>query len=358
MSRRTLRLAGLTTLAVLSAGAVVAAAVGVGGAEDGASQGTAASGLPPATTTITRRTLVLHTEVDGTLGHGAATVVTARGGGTLTWLPAAGAVVERGGTLYRVDERPVVLLYGSLPAYRALRPGDEGADVRQLEENLAALGRTGFTVDDEYTSATASAVRDWQEDLGLDGTGVVDPAAISYAAGPVRVSALDTAVGGQAGGPVLRTTGTVRAVTVDLPVSDLALAAVGSAVTVTLPSGSTVEGTVSAVGAVATASDSEGPGGGSAEATVEVTVAVADQAALGGLDEAPVHVALRSAERADVLTVPVTALLALREGGYGLEVVTGTGSRIVAVEPGMFADGQVEVSGPDLAEGLTVGVPS
>lgn len=355
MSRRTLRMAGVAALAVASAGVVAVAAVGLGG--DGAPAASAATGLPPATTEVTRQTLVQHTDVDGVLGHGAATTVTARGSGTVTWLPAVGTVAERGAVLYRVDERPVVALYGALPAYRTLRAGDEGADVRQLEENLAALGRTGFTVDDEYTSATAAAVADWQDDLGLDDTGVVDAATVVYVAGPVRVSTHDTAVGAPAGGPVLRTTGTTRSVTVDLPVADQALAVAGAAVAVTLPSGQVVDGTIAAVGTVATAAESDAPGGGT-ESTIEVVVTIADQAALGTLDEAPVDVALRSAAREDVLTVPVAALLALAEGGYGLEIVEDTTSRVVAVEPGMFADGRVEVSGPGIAEGVTVGMPA
>ncbi|HEY3262275.1 MAG TPA: peptidoglycan-binding protein [Pseudonocardiaceae bacterium] len=353
MSRRTLRLAGLTTLAALAAGAAVAAAVGVGGTGTEAATGT---GLPAATTTVTRATLVEHTEVDGTLGYGAVTALEGRGGGTITWLPGLGAVVERGGTLYRVDELPVTLLYGNLPAYRRLAAGDKGADVRQLEENLAALGYTGFTVDDAYTSATAAAVQRWQRDLGRAETGVVEPGQIAYAAGAVRVSKLDAQLGGQAGGPVLHYTGTTRSVRVDLDVDDQALAVVGGTVKVTLPGGRTVTGTVSSVGTVATAASDGGPGQNSAGATIEVTVTIEDQAALGALDEAPVDVALVSQERKNVLTVPVTALLALREGGYGLEVVDGAVSRIVAVEVGMFADGRVEVSGAGVAEGTTVGV--
>jgi membrane fusion protein, multidrug efflux system len=363
MSRRALRLGGLAMLAALAAGAAVTAAVGVdlGGAAgvggDGSRAEAAGTGLPPATTTVTRATLVDHAEVAGTLDHGPATVLTARGGGTITWLPAAGAVVDRGADLYRVDERPVTLLVGTLPAYRTLRTGDEGADVRQLEENLAALGYTGFTVDDEYTGATAEAVTEWQDDLGRGDTGTVDPAHIAYAPGPVRVGAVDAQLGAQAGGPVLHLTGTTRAVTVDLDVDDQALAVAGAAVTVTLPDGRTVQGTVATVGTVATA-PTQDQGGGSGSATIEVVVTVGDQAALGTLDQAPVEVSLVSASRPDVLTVPVAALLALREGGYGLEVVRGTTSTIVAVEVGMFADGRVEVSGADLAEGDTVGMPA
>ena len=59
----------------------------------------------------------------------------------------------------------------------------------------------------------------------------------------------------------------------------------------------------------------------------------------------------------DVLAVPVDALLALAEGGYAVELVTGAGrSDLVAVELGAFADGWVEVTG-DIAEGDEVEVP-
>jgi multidrug efflux pump subunit AcrA (membrane-fusion protein) len=86
-------------------------------------------------------------------------------------------------------------------------------------------------------------------------------------------------------------------------------------------------------------------------------ITVADQAALGTLDEAPVDVTLVADRRENVLTVPVGALVALLEGGYGVLVVDGGTTRYVAVETGMFAGGRVEVSGPAIAEGMTVGVP-
>ena len=54
--------------------------------------------------------------------------------------------------------------------------------------------------------------------------------------------------------------------------------------------------------------------------------------------------------------VPVGALLALAEGGYGLQVVGGGTPGVIAVTTGLFADGRVEVSGPDLREGMTVGM--
>ena len=63
--------------------------------------------------------------------------------------------------------------------------------------------------------------------------------------------------------------------------------------------------------------------------------------------------------REDVLAVPVSALLALAEGGYAVEVVDGPGrTHLVGVETGLFEDGFVEVRSTDLDETMQVVVPS
>jgi peptidoglycan hydrolase-like protein with peptidoglycan-binding domain len=342
--------------AVVVVGAAAAAAYGFGG-----DPGTVpvSTRQPPATTQVTRATLTQTERVSGTLGYGTATTVAARaaGAGTITWLPAVGAVVTRGQPMYKVDERPVVLLYGATPLYRPLTVDVEGADVTLLEENLRALGYTGFTVDDEFTSSTATAVKAWQEKLGLDETGVVTTGQVVVAAGALRVASLAAAAGGSAGGPVLAYTGTTRVVTVALDVAKQHLVRKGLSATVTLPDGKTVPGTVASVGTVASTSTSGSGNQQSSTTTIEVVVTVTDQAALGTLDAAPVDLTLVAAERRDVLTVPVAALVALAEGGYGVQVVEGSTTRYVAVETGMFANGRVEVSGGGLAPGVLVGIP-
>jgi multidrug efflux system membrane fusion protein len=50
----------------------------------------------------------------------------------------------------------------------------------------------------------------------------------------------------------------------------------------------------------------------------------------------------------------VQALLALREGGYAVEVVEAGRSRYLAVRTGMFAGGMVEITGAGLTDGMTV----
>jgi membrane fusion protein, multidrug efflux system len=351
--RRTARvvLVGFGVLVV--AGAAVATGSGLDIRGDDAS-GDTHSQLPPATAKVTRQTLVDTQTEDGELGYGDTTALPGKVPGTVTWLPASGATIKRGQALYKVDNTPVVLLYGSLPAYRALAPGVEGDDVKQFEENLSALGYTGFTVDDEYSDSTADAVKDWQEDLGLTETGTVDQGRIVYASGPVRVDSLTAAVGGSAQGEVLAYTGTARLVTVELDVSDQRLAKKGAGVTVALPDGKTVQGKISAVETVIVPAENQNP----AETKIEVTVAVGSDKTLSGFDGATVDVTFTASQRPNVLTVPVAALLALAEGGYGVQVVDGSSTRIVAVETGLFASGRVEVSGDGLAEGMTVGMPA
>jgi hypothetical protein len=346
--RRALRVTAGVGGGALVAGTVAAAAVGFGGTD---AQPAAATDLPPATAPVTKATLTQTQRVDGTLGYGNPVAVSARGRGTLTWLPAAGTTIQQGQPVYRADNVPVPLWYGTLPLYRALQPGATGADVNEVEENLSALGYTGFTVDEQYTDNTANAVRRWQHDLGAAESGTVDPAAVVLAAGAVRVAAVRAGLGDPASGQVLTYTATTRVVTVALDVAKQETAKQGTSATVTLPDNRTVAGTVSSVGTVATAGQQGNP------ATIEVVVTVADQAALGTLDQAPVNVTLVSAKAENVLTVPVAALVALAEGGYGVQVVTGSTARYVPVKTGMFASGRVEISGTGISAGTVVGVP-
>jgi peptidoglycan hydrolase-like protein with peptidoglycan-binding domain len=340
-------------LAVLTVGAGAAAAVGrLGG--DGA--GPPAADLPAATAPVTRQTLVDAREIEGELGYGPATTAVSRMAGTVTAVAEAGTVVRRGQALYHLDDDPVVVLYGDLPAYRTLAPGSEGADVRQLERNLRELGHRGFTVDKEFTWSTAAAVREWQEDLGLPETGRVDLGRVVVAPGAIRVEGTAVAAGDPVGPgtAVLTWTGTARLVVADLEVADRRLAKKGARVTVEMPDGARLAGRIDRVYSVIEPGTDQDA---ASETKIETVVALTDDGA-DELDEASVTVRFTADERADVLTVPVAALVALAEGGYGVEVVDGGTSRYVRVDTGLFADGRVEISGDDITEGMTVGMPS
>jgi peptidoglycan hydrolase-like protein with peptidoglycan-binding domain len=320
----------------------------------------AANRLPPATALVTRATLVETRSLPGELGYGELLPISAAGPGTLTWMAPAGTAVVRGETLFRVDEQPVVALYGEIPMYRPLAEGAEGSDVRQLQENLAEMGYT-VTDDGVYDATTATAVRAWQADLGLPETGALEPGQVIFLPGPVRIAGHSARIGDALrGNPILSYTGTEQFVSVQLGLADRDLAVAGQAVTVTVPGVGAVPGEIATVATVVTApaSGGVGPGGGSsaAEVRIEATITLADQETVGSLDAAPVEVAFTSEARPDVLTVPVAALLALAEGGYGVELVEEDTTRIVAVQTGLFAAGRVEVSGESIAEGVLVGV--
>jgi hypothetical protein len=344
------RAAFLSVAGVVVIGGAGLATAGLGG---GGGAPVAHSSLPPATASIERTTLVETQTVGGTLGYGTTSTATSGGGGgVLTWLPGPGSVISRGRAAYRVDNKPVPLLFGALPLYRTLASGTEGPDVKQFERNLRALGYTGFTVDDTYSSATAAAVKRWQDDLGVDETGKVTPGSVLIAPRQIRVAERKANVGDRAGGPVFTYTGTTRVVSVNLDVTYQKLAKRGAEVSIELTESQTTKGTITKVGKVAKEGQGEEP------TTIEVTIAVRNQRALGSYDKAPVDVHLTANRKADVLAVPIGALIAQPGGGYGVQVVSGGNVRTVRVETGLFTEGQVEISGPGLAEGMKVGVPA
>jgi peptidoglycan hydrolase-like protein with peptidoglycan-binding domain len=301
------------------------------------------------------RDLVQTETFSGTLGFAGAQRLAAGSGGTITALAPEGSTRRRGGILYRVDQRPVVLLIGDLPAWRRLEDGVEGRDVLQLEQNLKALGYDPGTVDREFDDDTEEAVEEWQADLGLEQTGAVEPGQVVFSPGPVRIGAHVAAVGqaAQPGVEIMQVSSATQVVTVELDVADRTLVAEGDEVTVELPDESEVTATISSIGAVAEATTDES--GQTTGAAIELIVELPAGTATG-LDQAPVDVNVVTDSAEGVLAVPVTALLALLGGGYAVEVPDGETTRLVEVTPGMFADGYVEIEG-ELAEGDTVLVP-
>jgi hypothetical protein len=307
--------------------------------------------------------------------------------GTYTWLPKAGDIIKEDRPVYSVSNQPVPLLYGSTAAYRAFYLGmSDGADVGQLTHDLIALGYGGgLTQSNHYSSATAMAVARWQTALGLAATGDVLLGQVVFEPGPIRVTTVTPSVGGSAGGgggsggggTVLTATSTAPIVTVDLEVTQEYLVKPGDAVSIVLPDGTTtVGGRVKTVGNVATCpgggDNGTGNGGSAADQspcsssgsnnnstpTVTVTIALTSTPPGATLDQAPVNVNITT-ERADnVLAAPVNALLALQGGGFGVEVVTATGSHLVSVTTGLYSNSLVQISGSGITAGTRVEVPS
>ena len=375
---------------VLAGAAVLVAVIATAGVvvRSSAKQATpAAQEPPPNTAKVELGTLSAVVSLDGTLTYGARSdgspySVINHAQGTYTMLPALGQVISQGQVLYRVNDSPVVLLYGSTPAYRTLSTGASGADVAELKADLVALGyatsaQLGPT-SASFWSATTTAVEKLQAALGMTQTGTLTLGQAVFEPTAVRVTTMSAQLGGntQTGETVMQATSTTRIVQVALVASQQTEVAVGDTVTISLPNNKTTLGVVSSVGAVATCPSSSGSGrsnsssaapgtdtcsSGSTTPTITVGVTPSDPAATGTWDEAPVQVGITTASVPSALAVPVTALLSQSGGGYAVEVVEPGGNHnLVAVALGLFddADGLVQVTGSGLAAGQQVVVPT
>jgi hypothetical protein len=358
----------VVVVVVLAAGAVVVVRGVFDG--DGGSSGSGGNGSATSLAMVTRGSLSQQTQVNGTLGYAGSYTVLGQAHGMVTWLPALGQVIQQGQVLYRVDGAPVVLLYGSTPAYRALAAGATaadvtGADVAQLNHDLVALGYVDKAdVDaawDEFNWATKAGVEKLQNHLGVDQTGKLSVGDVVFLPTAARVTTLQAGLGAPATGPVLQASSTARTVSVALAADLQSEVKAGDQVTITLPDGSTTPGTVTSVGKVATTPSNNSGGEGGSTPTVPVTIRPTDPTATGSLDQAPVEVAITSRTVHNALAVPVNALLALAGGGYAVEVADADGTRhLVPVSPGLFDDaaGLVQVTGTGLTAGQHVVVPA
>ena len=143
---------------------------------DGRSTRASDSGSATSLATVERRSLSTQTQFNGLLGYAGSYTVTGQAHGTVTWLPKVGQVIRDGQVLYRVDEAPVVLLYGSHPRLpRPRRRRDRRADVAQLNHDLATLGYVDTAMVnsawDEFSWATRAGVEKLQRHLGVEQTG-------------------------------------------------------------------------------------------------------------------------------------------------------------------------------------------
>lgn len=315
--------------------------------------------------TVIQGSLSSQQQVSATLGYAGNYSVVNQATGIYSQLPSAGQIVRRGKVLYQVSGNPVVLLYGSVPAYRSLSEGMTGADVRQLNANLVALGyATSSELDpssDYFSWETAYALELYQDHLGITETGTLDLGQAVFLPSAARVTTVSAMLGAQAGpgSPVLQATLTQRQVSIALDASEQSYVRVGDKVSITLPDNQATPGVVSYVGTVATAPPSST--GNSTTPTVTVDVALSDPSVAGSLDQAPVQVSITTASASGVLIVPVDALVSLAGGGYGVEVVEPSGAHeVIPVTLGLFDDtaGEVQVSGTGLHAGQRVVVPA
>ena len=376
----------LVVLAVLAGGGWWLTGRGAAATPPAAADGQADNSSGAGTAAVERKTLTVTDDFTGTLGFAGDYDVIGGLSGLLTWTAPKGTVVTAGKRLYETNGHDrTSLLYGARPAWRTMESGvTNGADILQLEKNLKALGytRKGDKIDTHWDADTTAAVKRWQRKAGLPVDGSVDLGEVVFLPEAIRVTEITATLGtmvGQ-GGPVMSGTSSRRVISLDLDAADRDLFDVGKAVEVELPDGSTVPGKIATIARIA---DSSTDQQGNTTTTLPVTMTLDDPTAAGDLDQASVKITVVRSSRENVLTVPVNALVALREGGYAVEVVDGAsnpaaapsgavassapaasapaGTRrthLVRVEPGLFDHGDVEITVTGLEPGDLVVVPA
>jgi hypothetical protein len=353
--------------AVLVAVAVTGGVVVASGAKEAAP---AARESPANTVEVEEGTLSSMVSLDGTLTYrarsdGSPYSVINQAGGTYTKLPDEGDKVDCGDVLYRADDNPVLLLCGTVPAYRDLTEGDTGKDVRQLNRNLHELGSdadAGVDIepdDNGFAWKTEEALKKLQHDKGADETGALDIDGAVFLPKSVRIAKVAGQLGGSArpGAGVAHATSDTLEVQVDLEASQQGEVKQGDRAQITLPGNRSVKGRVARLGKIARTAGRDDDVG---DATIAAYISLDKPKQARGLDKAPVQVDITTKGVARALSVPVAALVGKAGGGFAVEVVRDGGRReLVAVQLGLFdtTEGRVEVEG-DLREGDPVVVPS
>jgi peptidoglycan hydrolase-like protein with peptidoglycan-binding domain len=295
---------------------------------------------------------------------------------TITALAASGTPVGTGTVLFRSNALPVAAIEGDSSATPALERDlevgvDAGRDVRLLEQMLVSGGfdaAAALVVDDTFDVNTATAVLAWWQ--SVDPTIAADPATLTVPSGSFVVVPAGLQVGDatvadgallSADATVLSLTAPSRLVTTSAPIGDETFA-LGAQIDVEFPDGTVTAGVVVTVGTVAT-NDSGTPG---QTPSVDITIRVDEiPASVESFVSIPVTLRVVDEDVPGAFVVPTSALLALAEGGFALEVVTAsaTGSTpaattLIPVEPGLYSNGFVVVTGDQVSEGLEIVVPS
>jgi hypothetical protein len=332
----------------------LAATAGCGGTE-----ARPAAQAPASTATVEQGPLSAVVSLNGTLSYrarsdGSPYSVINQARGTYTALPEVGAKIGCGSVLYRVDDRPVLLLCGAMPAYRDVHEGDAGRDVRQLNRNLHLAGK-------RFTARTRTALERLQRRKGLDATGKLELGDAVFLPRPLRIAKVAGELGGAArpGAQIAQATADALHVRVDLDASQQGEVKKGDRAEVTLPGNTSAKGKVARLGRFAQAPQGK-DAAVAAAATVPAFISLDDPGAARGLESAPVQVDVMTEGVERALSVPVTALVGKAGGGLAVEVVRAGGRReLVAVRAGLFDDahGRVEVEGA-LRRGEHVVVPS
>ena len=349
-AKRILLLTGIGVVVVGLVGAGVVFAQSPGSARPDAKP------LKVETAVVTRGDLTEEVRAQGTLAFASLREMGTTLSGTVTAITGVGTPVGAGQELFRVDDLPVVLMHGELPAWRSFESGmPAGRDVLQLEQNLKVLGLFDREPDTKFDWNTEAAVKKWQKSLVLAQTGIIEHGRVIFSVGDVRIQSQKAAIGDESGAELVSVTGTQKLVVAYIDPAQRGHAPVDASVTVLLPGAVSTTGTVRALGAP---EEREGTNGKALKIPVTITLDEPEVAA--DFENVSVSLLLAQTRASDVLLIPVGSLLALPGGGFAVEVVTeastssATPTPLVAVELGAFANGLVVVAGGELAEGTKI----
>jgi hypothetical protein len=391
--------------------------IGAGGATlvvHGSGNGVAPAKPVPLGTAIVHRGDLIETQrYRGQLSYPSRGRVHLSGPGTVTSLPHVGQILTRGASVAGVDDRPIGVLFGTSPLYRTLRSTsttsaqlaveaaqanllaaqaaqsqaqspdaarggsgggsggsglataarvaqaqvsvDEardrllgaqhalqqaqtpqhGPDVALIVGNMTALGYyRGAT--DSWNAALQDAVTQWQDHIGAAASGDIDPDDVLVVRGAARVSGVQGGLGDAPSVVTLSLSSPSRLATFRLRNGVPAALARGRRVRISASG-------VAAAGRVTSVNASHG--------SAIVRVAFEQSSRLARIGSTRVTMSVTTADRRNALTVPTQALLALASGGYALQLPDGP---LLAVRTGIVQDGDIEVSGRGVHEGLRV----
>ena len=333
----------------------------------------------PSSVPVELRALQHQVTTRGTISYEARGKLTTQRAGTVTTPPQVGTVLTPGTAVARIDDVPVVALRGALPAWRSFEPEmAEGTDVQQLEQALQDAGFRPGKVDRAFTSSTEAAVKSWQKAIGVEQSGKVALGDVVFLPEDLRVSGSTVDAGDRVeAGAQLGTLGAQSAsLSVVLKPGDAERVHAEARVSVTLPSGTAVPGTVVSVGPVrqaagsangasggsgaaagSTSESGSGEGAAPSKAELPVSVRLDDPAAADGLDQSVVKVDIEAGAEPEALVVPVAAVMAASRDTFAVQVVEKGVVTARAVELGASVDGAVVVTS-GLREGELVVVPS
>lgn len=279
-----------------------------------------------------------------------------------------GDTVRLGRKLLSVSGKPLYAIKGSSPIYRVLTSGDEGDDVKWLQQSLEAMGYD-VTVDSEYGGGTIDAVYAFQDDKGLENTSDVGPD--TFQTFPLPLTVMDVAVSqGESvtQGAVAMTLANPRALKVVVDVNEIDIPKIkrGQRVEITVDAlpGKTFPGKVSNIspGLVAAASGTGGADSSSSSqssqtgvvsypVTVELTH-VDRQLKAGMKANADIIIA----EKKNVLSVPQGAIRE-RHGRKTVLVPNADGGvRPIWIQVGLTSDATAQiVSGLEPGQEVVIG---